>query len=163
MGLVARKEEQKLLNQALCKQESQLIAVYGRRGVGKTYLIRELFSERFSFIHTGYCNLPRMDQLSGFFKSLRKAGLSSMHHCPKNWLEAFDLLEIVVEQSGAEKKILFLDELSWMDTPRSDFIPALEHFWNAFASARKDVILLICSSSASWVNRSCNAQHRRTL
>ena len=86
-----------------------------------------------------------------------------MHHSPKNWLEAFDLLEIVVEQSGAEKKILFLDELSWMDTPRSDLIPALEHFWNAFASARKDVILLICSSSASWVNRSCNAQHRRTL
>ena len=151
MGLVARKEEQKLLNQALCKQESQLIAVYGRRGVGKTYLIRELFSERFSFIHTGYFSLPRKEQLSGFWKSLRKAGLSPTHSCPKNWMEAFELLEIIVEQSEAEKKILFMDELSWMDTPRCDLIPALEHFWNAFASARKDVILLICSSATSWV------------
>ena len=151
MTLIARKEEQKLLNQALCKQESQFIAVYGRRGVGKTYLIREMFSERICFVHTGYSNLPRKEQLSGFFKSLRKAGLSSRHHGPKNWLEAFDLLEMVVEQSRAEKKLLFLDELSWMDTPRSDLIPALEHFWNAFASARKDVILLICSSSPSWV------------
>ena len=66
-------------------------------------------------------------------------------------MEAFELLEIIVEQSEAEKKILFMDELSWMDTPRCDLIPALEHFWNAFASARKDVILLICSSATSWV------------
>ncbi len=151
MSLVARKEEQKLLNQAVCKHESQFIAVYGRRRVGKTYLIREFFSERFSFVHTGYFNLPRKEQLSGFFKSLQKAGLSSIHSCPKNWMEAFEQLEIVVEQSKAEKKILFLDELSWMDTPRCDLIPALEHFWNAFASARKDVILLICSSATSWV------------
>ncbi len=112
MSLIARKEEQMLLNQALHKQESQFIAVYGRRGVGKTYLIRELFSERFCFDHTGNCNRPRKEQLSGFFKSLRKVGLSSIHSCPKNWLEAFDLLEIVVEPSRAEKKILFLDELS---------------------------------------------------
>ena len=112
MTLIARKEEQKLLNQALCKQELQFIAVYGRRGVGKTYLIRKLFSGRFCFDHTGYSNLPRKEQLSGFFKSLRTAGLSSRRRCPKNWLEAFDLLEMVVEQSTAEKKILFLDDLS---------------------------------------------------
>lgn len=151
MNLVARKEEQKLLNQAAYKQESQFIAVYGRRRIGKTYLIRELFSNRFSFVHTGYFNLPRKEQLSGFFKSLQKAGLGSIYSCPKNWMEAFDQLGIVVEQSEAEKKILFLDELSWMDTPRCDLIPALEHFWNAFASARKDVILIICSSATSWV------------
>ena len=151
MSLVARKEEQKLLNQAIRKQESQFIAVYGRRRVGKTYLIREMFSTQFSFVHTGYYNLPRGEQLSGFFKSLRKAGLSSSHSCPNNWMEAFEQLEIIVEQSEAEKKILFIDELSWMDTPRCDLIPALEHFWNAFASARKDVVLLICSSATSWV------------
>ena len=151
MSLVARKEEQKLINQAVNKKESQFIAVYGRRRIGKTYLIREMFSNQFSFTHTGYYNLPRKEQLSGFFKSLQKAGLSSNYACPNNWMDAFDLLKIVVEQSRTEKKILFLDELSWMDTPHCDLIPALEHFWNAFASARKDVILLICSSSTSWV------------
>ena len=151
MSLIARKWEQKLLNQALNKQESQFIAVYGRRRIGKTYLIKEMFSDRFTFEHTGYYNVSRKEQLSGFFKSLRKAGLNSDYSCPSNWIEAFDLLEIVVEQSKAEKKILFLDELSWMDTLHSDLIPALEHFWNAFASARKDVVLLICSSATSWV------------
>ena len=151
MSLVARKEEQKLLNQAVSKKESQFIAVYGRCRVGKTYLIREMFFNQFSFVHTGYYNLPKKEQLSGFFKSLQKAGLSSSHSCPNNWMEAFELLEIVVEHSQAEKKILFLDELSWMDTLHCDLIPALEHFWNAFASARKDVVLIICSSSTSWV------------
>ncbi len=151
MSLIARKKEQKLLNQAVSKKESQFIAVYGRRRVGKTYLIQEVFSAQFSFVHTGYYNLPRKEQLSGFFKSLQKAGLSTNHSCPNNWMEAFELLEIVVEQNRAKKKILFLDELSWMDTLHCDLIPALEHFWNAFASARKDVILIICSSSTSWV------------
>lgn len=151
MSLVARKEEQKLLNQAVRKNESQFIAVYGRRRVGKTYLIREIFSNQFTFVHTGYYNLTRKEQLSGFFKSLQKTGLSSDHSCPNNWMEAFELLENVVEHSRTEKKILFLDELSWMDTPRCDLISALEHFWNAFASARKDVVLIICSSATSWV------------
>ena len=151
MSLVGRKEEQELLNRAVSKQDSQFIAVYGRHRVGKTYLIQEMFSNQFSFVHTGDFNLTRKEQLSGFFKSLQKAGLSSNYACPNNWMEAFELLEIVVEQSKAEKKILFLDELSWMDTLHCDLIPALEHFWNAFASARKDVVLLICSSATSWV------------
>ena len=151
MSLIARKKEQALLNQAVKKQESQFIAVYGRRRVGKTYLVREVFSGQFAFFHTGYYNLSRKEQLSGFFKSLQKAGLGPNYSCPENWMEAFEQLEIVVEQSQAEKKILFLDELSWMDTLHCDLIPALEHFWNAFASARKDVILILCSSSTSWV------------
>ena len=73
MSLVARKEEQKLLNQAVSKKESQFIAVYGRYRVGKTYLIREMFFNQFSFVHTGYYNLPGKGQLSGFFKSLQKS------------------------------------------------------------------------------------------
>ena len=151
MNLIARTEERKLLENALKKTESQFIAIYGRRRVGKTFLVREVYSGGFCFTHTGYHNLAKADQLQGFFKSLKKAGLPAGYECPKNWMEAFDLLEAVVEQSKEEKKILFLDELSWMDTPRCDLVPALEHFWNAFAAARKDVVLILCSSATSWV------------
>ena len=151
VNLIARENEIKLLNHALNKSESQFIAVYGRRRIGKTYLVREVFADSFCFSHTGYYNLPKEAQLSGFFKSLQKAGLSAYGESPGTWMDAFDMLETIIDQSQSEKKILFLDEISWMDTPRCDLIPALEHFWNSFASARKDVILIICSSATSWV------------
>ena len=151
MDLIAREEELKLLNHSINKKESQFIAVYGRRRVGKTYLIREAFANQFCFSHTGYYRQSRTEQLTGFWKSLKKAGLSRDCQCPQNWKEAFDLLEKIIDQSHAEKKILFLDEISWMDTPRCDLLLALEHFWNAYASARKDVVLIVCSSATSWV------------
>lgn len=70
---------------------------------------------------------------------------------PKNWLEAFELLKDVIRSGTEKKKIIFLDELSWMDTPKSDFVMALESFWNGWASARKDVVLIVCSSVTSWM------------
>ena len=69
----------------------------------------------------------------------------------RNWLEAFDRLIYILEASSAKRKIVFLDELPWMDTPRSNFIPALEHFWNDWASGRRDVVLVVCGSATSWM------------
>jgi len=151
MEIIARKKELTLLHRALEKKESQFIAVYGRRRVGKTFLIREAFTDKFCFSHTGYYNQSKKEQLAGFVKSLKKAGFSSDSEPVKNWADAFYQLESMIEQCNNSKKILFLDEISWMDTQNSGFIPALEHFWNTFASARKDVILIICSSATSWV------------
>ena len=70
---------------------------------------------------------------------------------PTSWLEAFSLLSNFLKNSTDEKKIIFLDELPWMDTPRSNFVSALEHFWNGWASARKDIVLIICGSATSWI------------
>ena len=151
MSLIARNKELNMLTQALDKAESQFIAVYGRRRVGKTYLIREAFTGRFCFTHTGYYNLPKDQQLEGFYSSLKKAGLHCDESVPGNWMQAFDLLEQLIDQCRDEKKIIFLDELSWMDTARCDLVPALEHFWNAYASARRDVVLIICSSATTWI------------
>ena len=151
MELVARAKELTLLRGTTEKKESQFVAVYGRRRVGKTYLVREAFRDGFCFSHTGYYNQPRKEQIVAFFKSLKKSGLPADTQVPENWKGAFELLEAVIEHNQNPKKILFLDEISWIDTPHSDFIPALEHFWNAFASARNDVILIICSSATSWV------------
>ena len=68
-----------------------------------------------------------------------------------NWMEAFQQISEVVEKSKQKKKVIFIDELPWFDTARSRFIQALEHFWNSWASSRKDILLIVCGSAASWM------------
>ena len=148
--IIGRKEEQKILLSAVQSEYSELIAVYGRRRVGKTYLIRETFGYKFTFQHTGLANARTKDQLFSFAISLRDAGYDDCP-IPQSWLEAFSLLSRFLTNSTDEKKIIFLDELPWMDTPRSNFISAFEHFWNGWASARRDIVLIICGSATSWI------------
>ncbi|MBR0092649.1 MAG: ATP-binding protein [Lachnospiraceae bacterium] len=148
--LISRHEEKQLLNDAVSAKESQFIAVYGRRRVGKTYLVREVFHNRFTFQHAGLANEGTKQQLRSFSDSLEAAGLSGFD-VPKDWLGAFTLLKELTRKSKDRKKIIFIDELSWMDAPKSDLMAALENFWNVFASARKDVVLIICASATSWM------------
>ena len=148
--LIGRENEKKQLLALATKRESQFCAVYGRRRVGKTYLIRETFNDRFTFQHSGLANSTMDDQLDEFKESLKKFGLKNCK-TPKNWREAFRFLAALLENSPDKKKIVFIDELSWMDTPKSNFISALEHFWNSWASARKDIVLIVCGSATSWI------------
>lgn len=148
--IIGRKEEQQILRSAAQSENSEFVAVYGRRRVGKTYLIRETFGYKFTFQHTGLAKGNTKEQLFSFAISLRDAGYDDCP-IPKSWLEAFSLLSTYLKNSIDEKKIVFLDELPWMDTPRSNFISAFEHFWNGWASARKDIVLIICGSATSWI------------
>ena len=149
--LIGRDKEILTLREAAERDEAQLIAVYGRRRVGKTYLIRETFQGRILFSHAGVYRGSREVQLRAFYESLLEAGLPTNTFQPKDWMEAFVLLRTVIRTSTQQQKIIFLDELSWMDTARSDLMMALEHFWNAWASARKDVVVILCSSATSWM------------
>lgn len=148
--IIGRKEEQQILRSAVQSENSEFVAVYGRRRVGKTYLIRETFGYKFTFQHTGLAKGNTKEQLFSFAISLRDAGYDDCP-IPKSWLEAFSLLSTYLKNSADEKKIVFLDELPWMDTARSNFISAFEHFWNGWASARKDIVLIICGSATSWI------------
>ena len=152
--LIGRKKEQAILRGLLEKEESQFCAVYGRRRVGKTYLIRETFNYQFAFQHTGFAKAPLSRQLSGFRDSLQRAS-GKRFRVPRSWMEAFGMLEDVLSEKKERKKVVFLDELSWMDTPRSNFVSALEHFWNSWATARreKDIVLIVCGSSSSWITK----------
>lgn len=124
--------------------------VYGRRRVGKTFLVREAFNYKFTFQHTGIANAPKSVQLEEWKKSLQKNGLD-VKDTPRNWFDAFSLLDDLIRKSRAKRKLIFIDELPWMDTQGSNFVSALEHFWNAYASARKDVLLIVCGSATSWI------------
>ncbi len=148
--MVGRKDERRRLLAAKESEYSEFVAVYGRRRVGKTFLVRETFGYSFTFQHTGVANGTLMEQLYQFRAAIMEQGYEE---CPplSNWFEAFDALKKVISRSAEAKKIVFIDELPYMDVVGSRLIPALEHFWNSWASARKDVLLIICGSATSWV------------
>ncbi len=150
--LIGRNNEIATLHELLNSDESQFVAVYGRRRVGKTFLIRENYKSNFIFQHTGTYGAPCKEQLKSFQQSLYFAGMSKCA-LPKTWSEAFGLLWNFIKNCPErdDKKVIFIDELPWMDTPKSNFIHALDHFWNAWASTRKDLILVICGSATSWI------------
>lgn len=148
--LIARDKERKLLLDTLDADESKFVAVYGRRRVGKTYLVRQTFAGHLTFQHTGYASKKKSDQLFAFAASLREHGLTDFEP-PTSWLEAFELLKELLRYAPSGKKVVFLDELSWMDTRGSDLMVALEGFWNGWASARDDIVLVVCGSATSWM------------
>lgn len=148
--VVGRKKELDLLQNAVLDDKSHFIAVYGRRRIGKTFLIREAFNYRFTFQHAGLSEGGLREQIFAFEASIKDAGGTVSQNSGK-WLEAFEDLKDIVRASKEKKKIIFIDELSWMDTPKSDLLVALENFWNGWASARKDIVLIICASATSWM------------
>ncbi len=148
--MVGRKKELNALQKALASDESEFVAIYGRRRIGKTYLVREFFKGGFVFQHTGLEKGDVRKQLSAFRDSLEDCGMSGCI-VPACWMDAFRMLRDLVARSKSRRKVLFIDEVPWMDTPKSDFIGALEHFWNAWMSARKDVVLVVCGSATSWI------------
>lgn len=148
--MIGREKEIEILEQAIRSETPQFIAVYGRRRVGKTYLVRETVGYRFTFQHTGLSGGTMGEQIAAFELSLKESGLR-IRKKAHNWMDAFSHLKELISASTEKKKIVFIDELSWMDTPKSDLMMALEFFWNAWASARNDIVLIVCSSATSWI------------
>jgi uncharacterized protein len=150
--IIGRKNEILAIEAIKESKKSEFLALYGRRRVGKTFLIRNIFEDNFTFQLTGLANSKLQWQLANFNRALVRQNTTNLAlQQANNWFDAFQQLMDIIENSTNEKKIIFLDELPWLDTPNSGFISALEHFWNAWASARKDIILIVCGSSASWI------------
>ena len=162
--IIGREAEQERLQHAYESDYSRLVIVYGRRRVGKTFLVNETFRGRIFFEHTGEyisgdenksADEMLLQELGAFHSSLLRQGLNECP-LPKDWREAFELLKDLIgpEDLTAEhpsKKVLFLDELSWMETPGSDFLSMLSSFWNGWASRRHDILMVVCASSTSWI------------
>lgn len=147
---IGRKLERQELLKAYNSEYSEFVVVTGRRRIGKTFLVRETFNYQFAFQHSGLANQNTRSQLREFRQSLLKSGMKKCR-IPANWSDAFFLLSEFLDRLGEGKKVIFIDELPWMDTPRSNFVSAIEHFWNGYASARKDILLIICGSATSWI------------
>ena len=149
--LIGREYECRRLDRCMGEKQAQLITVSGRRRVGKTYLIDQYFDKRFDFKLTGYEKQPKDIQLQNFANELSRQTRTEQK-IPSGWLEAFDMLRSYLESlSYDEKRVVFFDEMPWMDTPRSGFLPAFEGFWNSWAYSRDDLVFIVCGSAASWI------------
>ena len=150
--LIGRKKEQKEFMRLYNSDESEMVVVYGRRRVGKTYLVNQVFAETgFTFKVTGLykSKLPR--QLENFTLALKEYFDDEQIPQPKSWMEAFEKLKEHLLKSKPGKKVLFFDELPWMDTKGSKFLEAFEWFWNSWGCAREDLLLIVCGSATNWI------------
>ncbi|MBL7828904.1 MAG: ATP-binding protein [Saprospiraceae bacterium] len=153
MKLIGRLEESALLKSLLHKNESEFVAVYGRRRIGKTYLVRQVYEGRIVFECSGLHQKDKEQQLENFWLTLAEYNQEEKPMLPpKSWLQAFAQLRgYLTKLPLGDKKVVFLDEISWFDTPRAGFLAALDNFWNQFCTKRDDIILVICGSAASWI------------
>lgn len=150
--IVGRLEEQTILKESLNNDKSELIALYGRRRIGKTFLIREFFKSSIVFEVTGLFDGKMNDQLENFTKELKKRTKESNIDLPHSWLDAFTKLEEYVDTlKGESKKVIFIDEFPWIATAKSKFLTAFENFWNTYCTKRDDLIVVICGSAASYM------------
>ena len=150
--LIGREKEQAELRRCYESERSEFVVVYGRRRIGKTFLVNKVYGESLAFHFTGYHNAPMERQLELFAKALQQCGQLTVQPRLDSWYHAFDALEQVLSarrQKG--KKVLFFDEMPWVDTYNSGFVSALEGFWNAWAAQRDDVMLIACGSATSWM------------
>ena len=156
--MIGRKKEIALLKRLYESNKAQFVAVYGRRRVGKTYLINDVFGEKITFRHTGLSPIesgdesPLKKQLKHFYNSLLLHGMPRSK-CPENWLDAFLMLELFLQsKDDGSRQLIFIDELPWLDTPKSGFITAFEGFWNTWACSRKNLMLVVCGSATAWMS-----------
>lgn len=148
--MIGRINEKNLLIKALYSNRSEFIAVYGRRRVGKTYLVRETLGDKFTFSYSGMANASAKEQIRSFHNSILRHG-GKKGPIPTNWIDAFNELAIFLQSSHDTRKVVFIDELPWMDSRKSSFLKSFEQFWNDWASPRKDVVLIVCGSATSWI------------
>jgi uncharacterized protein len=152
MKIAGRKEEIMMLEDLLQKEQPEFVAVYGRRRIGKTYLIREVYKKYIVFECSALHQKDMRQQLENFWMVLIETVTGEKPPLPKTWLQAFSLLKIYIKSKDEKsRKVIFLDEIAWFETPKSGFMAALDNFWNQFCSKRSDIILVICGSAASWI------------
>ena len=150
--IIARTNEIDTLERKFNSGKPEFVIVYGRRRIGKTFLVNNVFADRFTFSYVGARNQKPKKQLQRFAEQLKTYSGSPFAPVITNWEEAFQALRALIENKPKEdRKVIFFDEMPWIDTPRSSFVEALEYFWNAWAAQRNDILFIACGSATSWM------------
>lgn len=157
--MIGRKREMQLLDRYYASGKAEFIALYGRRRVGKTFLIRQYFKNQFDFDMTGIMEGSKAEQLTAFHAALKQNGYKGRKN--QTWLEAFfslrELLQARIQQG--KRCVVFIDELPCLDTPKAGFVNALGHFWNSWANWQPEMMLIVCGSATSWMVRNVIDNH----
>ena len=150
--IIARTAEIEVLERKFRSKASEFVIVYGRRRIGKTYLVNNVFANRFTFSYVGARKQKPQKQLQRFAEQLKIYSGTTYAPTLSNWDEAFNALRTLIDsRPNKERKVIFFDEMPWIDTPRSAFVDALEYFWNAWAAQRDDILFIACGSTTSWI------------
>lgn len=150
--LIGREREVQELQRCLQSDQSEFVIVYGRRRVGKTFLVDEYFKQTYDFSFVGGHKLSVKKQLRNFAKAIKKYAKLSTLPKYETWSDAFDALTDFIESiEDNRKKVIFIDEMPWIDTPNSDFVEEFENFWNGWAARRRDILLVASGSATSWM------------
>lgn len=150
VGLIGRQQQIRQFDQIMSRDDAQLVAVYGRRRVGKTYLVKKYFEESFDFYFTGSHKTPTTVQLAMFSQALHEYS-GQPETSFKNWVQAFAALKQYLMSLNKDRIVIFLDEIPWMDVQKSNFLPAFSQFWNSWASTYPGLKLIACGSSTTWM------------
>lgn len=153
-NLAGRTSEIEVLSEALISHRSELVAVYGRRRIGKTYLIREYYKDRIIYSFSGLSSGSRADQIKNFMLKLNEVNPKVKEQKQAaDWLEAFALFKVFLQgiRRSKKKKVIFIDEFPWVDSHKSGFLAAFENFWNDYCTTRRDLVVVVCGSAASYM------------
>jgi AAA+ ATPase superfamily predicted ATPase len=148
--IIGRKDEIAKLENIVSSDHAELVAVYGRRRIGKTYLIKEFFDDKFDYYATGIFGGTKEDELRAFCDTLLQKNICKLSDI-KSWFDAFTALRDYIQSLKNKKIIIFLDELPWFDAPAGQFIKAFEWFWNSYASTKHNLKLIVCGSATTWM------------
>lgn len=150
---IGREYEIRQLEKYRNSKESEFIIVYGRRRVGKTFLVKEFFDDTYDFHVTGLYKKSKKLQLKNFYLALQEYGAATKK-VPTDWLEAFSELKKLLKGIKKDgKKVVFIDELPWLDTRQSEFLSAFESFWNGWGAQQNDIMLVVCGSATTWITK----------
>ena len=153
-NIIGRRYERYELQRCCDSKDAEFVVVYGRRRVGKTYLINQFFDQKFDFKLTGIYNSDLDVQLANFTDSLKEYSGQADWETPKGWREAF--IQLRKYLSGIRhkgKRVVFIDEMPWLDTRNSDFFSSFEWFWNSWGSTRNNLLLIVCGSATAWITK----------
>ena len=158
--IIGRKQEIRLLEQYAASGRAEFVALYGRRRVGKTFLVNQLFENRLTFSMTGIIEGDKKAQIHAFTDALDFYGCDD-RRIPKDWYEAFQMLRHFLSEKVGQTKpcIVFIDELPCFDTRKSDFTKALGYFWNSWGAKQENFLLIVCGSSTSWMMKNVIDSH----
>ena len=159
MKIIGRKEEIRKLQTYYNSNRPEFVALYGRRRVGKTYLIEQMYGDTFAFYVTGIIEGKRNDQTTVFMNALKRAGYEG--ECFNTWYEAFNILKTTLEAKivKGQRCIIFIDELPCFDTPRANFVKAFGEFWNDWGLKHPEVMLIVCGSATTWMIKNIIDSH----
>ena len=150
-NLIGRQLELAELQRALDSKRSEFVILYGRRRVGKTFLVRCFCKDTYSFHFVGAHKQPLQAQLTNFREALLRCNPDVDIPELTNWHEAFRQLANYLEQCQEARKVVFFDEMPWIDTQKSDFVSELEYFWSSWVQNRDDIVFIACGSATTWM------------